>query len=180
MNPQSNKPIMGIVQDSLLGSLLFTSRDSFVTQEDLMNLMMWIENDKDIPTPAVIKPKPLWTGKQVYSLILPQIQFVRYNEERGKKNWASSKDKNILIKDGNLLCGQMTKGQVGNTGGGIVHIIWKEFGSEMVKTFLSSTQEVINNWLVLHGMTVGISDIIARDQTMTLIRSTLGKQLNKV
>jgi DNA-directed RNA polymerase II subunit RPB1 len=39
---------------------------------------------------------------------------------------------------------------------------------------------MINNWLVLHGFTVGISDIIARDNTMTLIRSTLKKQLNKV
>jgi len=46
MNPQCNKPIMGIVQDSLLGSLLFTSRDTFITYEDLMNLMMWIEDSK--------------------------------------------------------------------------------------------------------------------------------------
>jgi len=44
MNPQSNKPVMGIVQDSLLGCLLFTSRDSFVTYDDLMNLMMWIDD----------------------------------------------------------------------------------------------------------------------------------------
>jgi len=74
----------------------------------------------------------------------------------------------------------MTKGQVGNTGGGLVHIIWKEFGPNAVNTFLSTSQEVINNWLVLHGMTVGVSDIIARDNTMSLIRSTLDKQLRKV
>jgi len=38
----------------------------------------------------------------------------------------------------------------------------------------------MNNWLVLHGFTVGISDIIARENTMNLIRSTLKKQVNKV
>lgn len=41
-------------------------------------------------------------------------------------------------------------------------------------------QGVINNWLVLHGFTVGVSDIIARENTMGLIRSTLKKQLRKV
>lgn len=30
VSPQSNKPVMGIVQDSLLGSHLFTKRDTFV------------------------------------------------------------------------------------------------------------------------------------------------------
>ena len=74
----------------------------------------------------------------------------------------------------------MTKGQVGNTGGGIVHIIWKEYGSEAVKSFLSSIQGVINQWLILNGFTVGVSDIIARNNTMTLIRSTLNNQLKKV
>ena len=136
MNPQSNKPIMGIVQDSLLGSLLFTARDTFIEHEDLMQLMMWIP-DADIPQPAILKPKPLWTGKQVFSLLMPKIQYMRFNEDKKTHNWASPKDKNILISNGEILCGQMTKSQVGNTGGGLVHIIWKEFGSDATKNFLS-------------------------------------------
>ena len=180
MNPQSNKPIMGIVQDSLLGCMIFTQRDTFINQEDLMNLLMWIDDVETIPQPAILKPKPLWTGKQVFSLLLPRIQYMRYNEDRKTRNWASSTDKNIRIVNGEILCGQMTKGQVGNTGGGLVHIIWKEFGSESCKAFLSQVQNVINNWLVLHGFTVGVQDIIAREKTMDLIRSTLRKQLKKV
>jgi DNA-directed RNA polymerase II subunit RPB1 len=56
---------MGIVQDSLLGIMLFTRRDNFVDKFTVMNLMMWLgaSNQKQIPTPAIIKPKPLWTGK---------------------------------------------------------------------------------------------------------------------
>ena len=105
---------------------------------------------------------------------------MRFNEDRKTRNWASPKDKNILIQNGELICGQMTKGQVGNTGGGIVHIIWKEQGPDGVRDFLSHTQGMINQWLILHGMTVGVSDIIARDTTMTQIRSTLKKQIQKV
>ena len=37
-----------------------------------MNLMMWIPDwDGKIPQPAVLKPKPLWTGKQIFSMIIP-------------------------------------------------------------------------------------------------------------
>jgi DNA-directed RNA polymerase II subunit RPB1 len=180
MNPQSNKPIMGIVQDSLLGCMLFTQRDTFINHEDFMNLLMWIDDVEAIPQPAILKPKPLWTGKQVFSLLIPKIQYMRYNEPRRAHNWASSTDKNILIVNGEILCGQMTKAQVGNTGGGLVHIIWKEQGSDACKAFLSQVQNVINNWLIVHGFTVGVQDIIARARTMTNIRSTLKKQLKKV
>ena len=42
MNPQSNKPVMGIVQDSLLGTMLMTQRDTFIDHEQAMQLFMWV------------------------------------------------------------------------------------------------------------------------------------------
>lgn len=57
---------MGIVQDSLLGCRLFTKRDTFIEKDVLMNVLMWLEDwDGTVPVPAVLKPRPLWTGKQV-------------------------------------------------------------------------------------------------------------------
>ncbi|TCD64721.1 DNA-directed RNA polymerase II subunit rpb1 [Steccherinum ochraceum] len=47
ISPQANKPVMGIVQDTLCEY-----------------------PDGSIPLPAIIKPKPLWTGKQLLSLSL--------------------------------------------------------------------------------------------------------------
>jgi len=69
ISPQSNRPVMGIVQDSLLGSLLITSRETFIEREIAMQLCMWIPDYSTdgqlftLPTPAILKPKPLWTGK---------------------------------------------------------------------------------------------------------------------
>ena len=40
VSPQSNKPVMGIVQDSLLGVMLFTRRDNFVDKATVMNLIV--------------------------------------------------------------------------------------------------------------------------------------------
>ena len=71
--PQGNKPCMGIVQDSLLGIHRMTKRDTFIDKAMIMNILMFIDYDleKGLPQPAVIKPKPLWTGKQILSLIIP-------------------------------------------------------------------------------------------------------------
>ena len=67
MSPlQANKPVIGIVQDTLLGCRLMTKRDTFIEKDVFMNILMWLEDwDGVVPMPAVIKPRPLWTGKQV-------------------------------------------------------------------------------------------------------------------
>ncbi len=55
---------MGIVQDALLGIMLFTLRDTFIDKELVMNLLMWANYEDDkFPAPAILRPKPLWTGK---------------------------------------------------------------------------------------------------------------------
>jgi DNA-directed RNA polymerase II subunit RPB1 len=58
--------------------MLFTQRDTFIEKELVMNLLMWAGFEDEIfPEPAIIKPKPLWTGKQIFSLIIPKINMAR-------------------------------------------------------------------------------------------------------
>lgn len=82
ISPKSNCPVMGIVQDTLLGSQKLTQRDTFIQKDMMMNMIMWVDDfDGNIPVPAVIARKdgkilPLWTGKQMYSLILPVPEII--------------------------------------------------------------------------------------------------------
>lgn len=45
----------------------------------MMNLMMWIPDwDGKLIQPAILKPKPLWTGKQIFSMIIPgNVNMIR-------------------------------------------------------------------------------------------------------
>ena len=62
---QANKPVIGIVQDTLLGCRLITKRDTFIGRDLFMNILMWLEDwDGRVPQPTILKPRPLWTGKQ--------------------------------------------------------------------------------------------------------------------
>jgi DNA-directed RNA polymerase II subunit RPB1 len=41
-------------------------RDTFIEKDVMMNILMNIDEwDGTVPLPAILKPRPLWTGKQV-------------------------------------------------------------------------------------------------------------------
>ncbi len=53
--------------------------------------------------------------------------------------WDSPSDKNIMIQKGELICGNLTKGTIGSSSGGMIHVIWKEKGPYYCRDFLSNT-----------------------------------------
>lgn len=81
VSPQGNKPIMGIIQDTLLGTMKFTKRDAFFKRYEMFNMLMMFDDcsiwDGKIPPPAILKPEKLWTGKQIFSLIVPKVNVYR-------------------------------------------------------------------------------------------------------
>ena len=43
LTPQSNKPVMGIVQDSLLSAFMMTSDGVFLNKAEMCTMIMWVE-----------------------------------------------------------------------------------------------------------------------------------------
>ncbi|CAI2386343.1 unnamed protein product [Moneuplotes crassus] len=183
ISPQSNSPVMGIVQDTLAGIMMFTYRDTFLELDMVMQLLMWVEDfDGKIPAPAILKPKPLWTGKQIVSLIIPNINLTKDRASPGDKEdpWSNLKDNRIIIKKGELISGIICKKTVGDKAGGIIHIVTNDQGPEAARDFLSRAQRLINNWLLNFGHTVGVQDTIAENRVLEQIAVTLSKAKEKV
>ena len=67
------------------------------------------------------------------------------------------------------------KAHVGASAGALVHIVWKDEGPESCKEFVSQMQNVVNNWLVNNGFTVGVQDIIAGAEAVVTIKNALNK-----
>ena len=64
---------------------------------------------------------------------------------------------------------------MGSGGGGLIHVIWEEWGPTAARGFISQVQWLLNHWLLHHGFTIGISDTIADDGTMREINDTITK-----
>ncbi|PJF20167.1 DNA-directed RNA polymerase subunit [Paramicrosporidium saccamoebae] len=183
ISPQANKPVMGIVQDTLCGIRKFTRRDVFMGPSQVMNTLMWVSNwDGNIPTPAILKPVPRWTGKQLMTLIIPRVNLVGLHSAHPDNEVGdiSPGDTKVLIEDGILLCGTLCKKTVGNSPGGLVHVIWNEHGPEVTRNFFNNVQTVVNYWLLGHGFSIGIGDTIADKQTMETINNTIATAKDSV
>jgi len=185
VSPQSNRPVMGIVQDTLIGCKLFTARDNFLTYEQTMNIVMWIDDFdiRNLPMPCIIKPQPLWSGKQLFSLILPEkLNLTRFREDTPTElvDKLNLIDNFVQIKKGELLQGIICKKTVGASSGGIIHSIWTEVSPQKTIEFLGNCQKIINNFLLLTGWTVGISDIICDPETSEEVAKTLQKMKTNI
>jgi DNA-directed RNA polymerase II subunit RPB1 len=173
VSPQSNRPVIGIVQDTLLGCRKFTLRDTFIEKDLFFNLLMWMKAwDGVIPPPAILKPRPLWTGKQVFSMFLPRISLTRVSNGHpdDEDTKISPGDTQVRIEQGELICGICDKKTLGASEGSLVHIIWKEFGPEAARDCLNAIQAVVNHWLLNNGFSVGIADFIADKEVLADIR----------
>jgi len=188
ITPQGNRPVMGIVQDTLLGSRLFTRRDTFMEKDVVMNLLMWINTfDGKIPVPAILKPKQLWTGKQLFSMILPNVNLIRFangypddDEKLPPNAIISPTDTKVIIEQGELLSGMVDKKTVGNAQGSLIHVIMMEHGHEVTRDFFNANQKIVNYWLLHHGYTIGIGDTIADPATMDKINKTISSAKTQV
>ncbi|KAI9145322.1 hypothetical protein BKA69DRAFT_1121705 [Paraphysoderma sedebokerense] len=184
ISPQSNKPVMGIVQDTLCGIRKFTKRDNFLSKDLVMNLLLWVPNwDGKLPTPAILKPKPLWTGKQILSLIIPaRTNCITYHSAHPDNEHTdiSPGDTKVIVEDGNLLAGIVCKRTVGTSGGGLIHVIWNEHGPEVAKNFFNGCQTIVNYWFLQNGFSIGIGDTIADHQTMDTVTETIKRAKEEV
>lgn len=178
VSPQRNGPLMGIVQDTLCGIYKMCRRDVFLTKEQVMNVLLWVPDwDGVIPQPAIVKPRPMWTGKQILSLVIPAgLNLLRGSDE----GFSPINDDGLLVSGGELMYGLLNKKSVGATGGGVIHIIFNEKGPEAAMNFFNGAQTVVNYWLLHNGFSIGIGDTIPDRNTIQQIEDAVNKQKDEV
>ena len=181
---QSNRPVMGIVQDSLLACQKMTKRDVFLEKDIVMNLLMWVhEWDGRIPVPAILKPKELWTGKQILSLIIPKVNLKgkanngppKGSDGKTLPNVFNAYDNLVTIIEGELVEGTVDKKTIGSGMGGLIHTAWLDVGFEDTSRFMNQIQVVVNYWVLQKSFSIGVTDAVADMETMRNIESTINK-----
>lgn len=179
VSPQKNGPLMGIVQDTMAGIYKISSRDVMLDQEHVMNILMWVPGwDGILPHPAIIKPSPRWTGKQIISMALPSgTNMFRYDDKQGH---IPLQDAGLLIQNGELQYGQFVKKIVGASQGSVIHVIYNERGPAATVEFFNAAQRIVNYWLLHNGFSVGIGDTIPDMKTLDGIEEAIEKQKSEV
>ncbi|KAF3775057.1 DNA-directed RNA polymerase I subunit 1 [Nymphaea thermarum] len=188
--PTKGEPIRGLIQDHIASSVLLTKKDTFLTREEYHHLLYsacamvnqgeisrkccMIKSERDIHPilPAIWKPYPLWTGKQIITTILNHVthgmppftvenvaKIHDYNIiPKGCQGDANTLHRQCLISKNEFLYGVIDKAQYGKYG--LVHMVQELYGENTAGLLLSILSRLFTAFLQMHGFTCGVDDLL--------------------
>jgi len=170
ITPRSGEPLIAATQDFLTASYLMTRKNLFLDRAQFCFAIALMGNacEKiDLPPPSVLKPLELWTGKQLFSLLLRPNHgsTVLANLEVKEKSY--TKDMQMCPRDG-YVCFQhseLISGNLGKTtlGSGskdsLFYVLTRDYSPSVAATCMARLARCTSRWLANYGMTIGISDV---------------------
>jgi DNA-directed RNA polymerase beta' subunit len=118
---KDGRVLIKFIQNAVIGMYLMTADDVFFSRDQAMSLVCAVSQTIwELPVPAILRPRPLWTGKQLVSLIIPRVVHV------GERvSGLPNRENPVDIVAGQLLQGQLTDFWI-NGGHGILQAIVRE------------------------------------------------------
>ena len=170
--PTDGSPLRGLIQDNVLTGVLLTQLDTFLTRAQFQQLLFCCVEVLDTlplstPRPALLKPQPLFTGKQLIGALLqllthgrPALNLVS-KAKVPASNWKQHVEEGVVIIRGNVLCtGVLDKSQFGDAGYGLVHAVYELYGANTAGQLLSTLGRLFTLYLQSQAFTCGIDDML--------------------
>jgi DNA-directed RNA polymerase II subunit RPB1 len=173
ISPASNAPIIGIYQDSLLGSYRITRPNVKFTPRQAMNLLMMYSK---VDTKAIREKGDKITSFDVLSQVLYPITLT-YKTKLYDDNEDYGTSNNVLeIRNGKFIRGQIEKSVLASTTKGIIHRVFNDYGQHSCLNFIDDLQNIVTEYMKTSSFSVGISDLIANKETNDAIIQSVNKQ----
>ncbi|CAF1185064.1 unnamed protein product [Adineta steineri] len=175
-------PLTGLIQDHVVAGTSLTMRDRFFEKADYQQLVynsIGSNSRRKIQLlpPCIIKPKQLWSGKQIISTVLLYIQPAKESplnlDSKSKlsmKSWPSKPgatnidlmaDTDVIIRQGHLLSGLIDKAHCGATLASVVHCYYELYGKRCAADLVSAFSKLFTLFLQYYrGFTLGIEDVL--------------------
>ena len=181
LTPKSGEPIIAATQDFITGSYLISHKDSFFDRATFTQMLCMMSDGElqfDLPLPAIVKPHCLWTGKQVFSLLIrPNKQSpVIINLDAKSKVFIPPKDKSlpsemsqndgfVVIRGSEILSGVMDKSVLGDgKKHSVFYTILRDYGPQEAANAMNRMAKLCARFLGNRGFSIGISDVTPGDE----------------
>lgn len=177
ISPAGNSPIIGIYQDSMLGSYRFTRSKLNFTPREAMNLLMMYPN---VDVDAILQKGDTVSNFDILSQIMPPVSMTYKTDAFGDSEDYATSNNVLEIRSGKYIRGQMDKSVLGKSTKGIIHRAFNDFGNRSSSDFIDNLQNIITEYMKTSSFSVGISDLIADNNTNTQIVQVINKQKSEV
>ena len=173
VTPRNGELMIAATQDFITGGYLLTQKDTFFDRGKVCQIISQIlaGDEKtmkiDLPPPAIIKPIQLWTGKQIFSMMLrpnKKCQVLANLVTKGKSYTSGEElckqDSWVIIRNSELLSGSMDKSTLGSgSKTNIFYILLRDFGQDVSCTAMWRISRIASWYLMNRGFSIGIGDV---------------------
>lgn len=159
ISPRHGKPIIGGRQDHVTGMTFLTSETREFTRDEVLDIT---RNLLKLP-----KGKKKFTGKEIFSLLLPQDFTYEYKGKQG------------MVK---IEGGQLVSGVIDSQGlsGKLLREIFTRYGSDAAREFIDKATLMSIRCIMKYGFSVGIGESDLPKEALKEIENVVEKAKNNV
>lgn len=169
VTPKNGEPVIAAIQDFITASFLLSRRDRFFDRRQFTQICSYFADANlhiDIPPPTILKPQSLWTGKQIFNVlmrpnkkskVLVNVESKCNKEQKpDPKNYTrmtplpdlSPNDGYLVIINSEIMCGVMDKATVGSgKKRSIFGVILRDFGPDEASAAMNRVAKLCARWL---------------------------------
>ena len=177
ISPAKNQSIIGIFQDSLLGSYRLTRPGVSFTPRDAMNLLMAYNG---VNEGLFSSHADRITSFQILSQIMPAFTMKYKTKGFGENDDFATSPGVLEIVDGKYLRGQLDKDVLGGGSNGLITRTCNDFGNMAASDFIDNLQNIVTEYMKTSAYSVGISDLIANRSTNEQIAQSITAKKKEV
>lgn len=180
LSPRFGGPIIGGIHDHISGAYLLTRLGSDFKEEDVLQML----KKSNIPFPERQKGDS-WTGKEIFSLLLPESLNMVYKAEICRKcdeclRQECKNDAYVVIESGQLKTGAIDEKAYGAFSGKILDSIVKDYGTDKAREFLDSATKLAISGIMKRGFTTSTADEEIPREAKDRIEELLSKAESRV
>ena len=181
VSPAQNNTIIGIFQDSLLGTYRLTKREKPISKQRAMNLLCALPTINNTRFQEQLKNSGgEISGLDIISQVLQNVSL-KYKTSQFSEKDKMETSKNVLeIKNGDFARGYMDKQVLGSTTSGIIHRLYNDVGNDCAADFIDNIQMIVTEYMKTSGYSVGMSDLISNKVTSDKIDKLLDEHKTQV
>lgn len=178
LSPRFGGPIIGGIHDHISGMYLLTKGMNRLDKGEALELLMKSEVTQLLEPAGEEDGQPYWTGKQIFSHILPEGLNMNYkagicdNCDFCKKE-DCERDAYVIIQNGRLIKGTIDEKAVGAFKGLILDRIVKDFGAARGIQFINDMTRLAIRSIMHYGFSFGIDDEDIPDEAKNQIGDLL-------
>ncbi|THD27285.1 DNA-directed RNA polymerase subunit [Fasciola hepatica] len=180
VSPKNGEPLISPIQDLITATHLLTLKDVFFNRDQACQLTSQIiagnhlTRPVRLPPPAIQWPTKLWTGKQLFNLILSPHPStgILVNLRVATKSIYSSRGEEMCPNDGfvvihnsELLAGSVDKKLLGGgSKSSIFYSLLRDYGSEVCADAMWRLGRIALFYLAHRGFSIGIGEVMPSER----------------